>query len=75
MYLFRVKPPKRIQHGQELCVLPCSCGKVFKGETCRPQKIRLVRSEFEKSGMEDHIWKENGNHLKNSKFMSSKNSL
>ena len=60
-----------IQHDQELCLLhPCSCGKIYKGETGRPLKVRLeehrkaiVRGEIEKSGMADHIWKENGNHL------------
>ena len=50
--------------------IPCSCGKVYKGETCCPLKIRLeehqkavVQGEIEKSGMADHIWKEKGNHL------------
>ena len=50
--------------------IPCSCGKIYKGETGRPLKVRLeehrkavVRGEIEKSGMADHIWKENGNHL------------
>ena len=50
--------------------IPCSCVKVYKGETCRPLKIRLekhrkavVRGEIEKLGMTDHIWKEKGNHL------------
>ncbi len=48
----------------------CSCGKIYKGETGRPLKVRLeehrkaiVRGEIEKSGMADHIWKDNGNHL------------
>ena len=60
-----------IQHDQELFLLhPCSCGQIYKGETGRPLKVRLkeprkavVRTEVEKSGMVDHIWKENGNHL------------
>ena len=50
--------------------IPCSCGKIYKGETGRPLKVRLeehrkaiVRGEIEKSGMADHKWKENGNHL------------
>ena len=50
--------------------IPCSCGKVYKGETGRPLKVRLdehgkavVRGEIEKSGMADHIWKEKGNNL------------
>ena len=49
---------------------PCSCGKEYKLETCRPLKVRLeehrkavVRGEIEKSGMADHIWNEKGNHL------------
>ena len=61
----------RIQHDQELCYsIPCSGGKIYKGETGRTQKVRLeenpkavVRGEIEKSGMADHIWKEKGNHL------------
>ena len=50
--------------------IPCSCGKIYKGETDRPLKVRLeehqkavVGGEIEKSGMADHIWKEKGNHL------------
>ena len=50
--------------------IPCSCGKIYKGETCRPLKERLekhrkevVRSEIENSGMADHIWKEMVTHL------------
>ena len=50
--------------------IPCSCGKVYKDETCHPLKIRLeqhqeavVLGEIEKSGMADHIWKEKGNQL------------
>ena len=45
--------------------IPCSCDKIYKGETGRPQKVRLeehgksvVRGEIEKSGMADHIWKD-----------------
>ena len=45
--------------------IPCSCRKIYKGETGRPLKVRLeghrkavVRGEIEKSGMPDHIWKE-----------------
>ena len=66
-YLLRVKPPTEFN-----CVysIPCSCGKIYKGEKCRPLKVRLeehrkavVRGEIEKSGMADHIWKEKGNHL------------
>ena len=50
--------------------IPCSLGKVYKGETCRPLKIRqeeyrkaAVRSEIEKLGKVDHIGKEKGNYL------------
>ena len=70
-YFFRVKPPKKFNMTQN-CVysIPCICGKIYKGETGRPLKVRLeehrkaiVRGEMEKSGMADHIWKEKGNHL------------
>ena len=70
-YLFRVKPPTEFNMTKN-CVYftPCSCGKIYKGETGRPLKLRLeehrkaiVRGEIEKSGMAEHIWKENGNHL------------
>ena len=50
--------------------IPCTCGKIFKGETGRPLKVRLeehrkavVRGEIEKSGMTEYIWKDKGNHL------------
>ena len=50
--------------------IPCSSGKIYKGETGRPLKLRLeehwkavVWGEIEKSGMANHIWKEKGNHL------------
>ena len=50
--------------------IPCICGKIYKGDTGRPLKVKLekhqkvvVRSEIEKSGMADHIWKEKGNNL------------
>ena len=52
--------------------IPCSCGKIYKGETGSPLKVRLeehlkvvVRGEIEKSGMADHIGKEKekGTHL------------
>ena len=40
--------------------IPCSCGKIHKGETGRPLKVRLeehqktvVRGEIEKSGIVD----------------------
>ena len=62
-YLFRVKPPTEFNMNC-VCSIPCSCGKIYKGETGRPLKVRLeehrkavVRGEIEKSGMADHIWK------------------
>ena len=68
-YLFCVKPPTEFNMIKN-CVysIPCRCGKVYKGGTCHPLKIRLeehrktiVQGEIEKSGMADHIWKEKGN--------------
>ena len=70
-FLFWVKLPMEFNMTKN-CIysIPCSCGKIYKGETGRPLKVRLeehrkaiVRGEIEKSGMVDHIWKENGNHL------------
>ena len=50
--------------------IPCSCSKVYKGETYHPLKVRLEEhqkavcwGEIEKLGMADHIWKEKRNHL------------
>ena len=50
--------------------IPCSCAKIYKGDTGRTLKGRLeehwkavVRGEIEKSDMVDHIWKEKGNYL------------
>ena len=48
--------------------IPCSCGKIYKGETGRPLRLEehwkaVVQGEIEKLGMADHIWKEKGNHL------------
>ena len=66
-----VKPPTEFNMIKN-CVyaIPCSCGKVYKGGTCCPLKIRLEeywkavpQGEIEKLGMVDHIWKEKGNHL------------
>ena len=71
MYFFRVKPATEVNMIKN-CVysIPCSCGKVYKGEIHRPLKTRLeehqkavVRGEITKSAMADHIWKEKGNHL------------
>ena len=70
-YLFWVKPPTEFNMTKN-CVycIPCSCGKIYKGETGRPLKVRLeehqkavVRGEIEKSAMADYKWKEMGNHL------------
>ena len=70
-YLFRVKPPTEFNMIKD-CIysIPCSCGKIYEGETGHPLKVRLeehrkavVRGEIEKSGIADHIWKEKGNHL------------
>ena len=50
--------------------IPCSSGKIYKGETSHILNVRLeehrkavVRGDIEESGMADHIWKEKGNHL------------
>ena len=70
-YLFRVKSLTEFNVIKN-CVywIPCSCGKIYKGETGCPLKVRLeeyqkavVQGKIEKSGMADHIWKEKGNHL------------
>ena len=70
-YLFRVKPLTEFNITKN-CVysIPCSCGKIYKGETGRSLKVKLeehrkalVRDEIEKSGMVDHIWKEKEIHL------------
>ena len=70
-YLFRVKPPTEFNMTKN-CVnsIPCCFGKIYKGETGHPLKVRLkehrkaiVRGEIEKSGLADHIWKKNGNSL------------
>ena len=48
--------------------ISCSCGKVYKGETCYSLKVSreghrkaVVFGEIEKSGMADYIWKKKGN--------------
>ena len=64
-YLFWVKSPTEFNIIKN-CVysIPWSCGKIYKGETGCPQKVRLqeqrtavVRGEIEKSATVDHIWK------------------
>ena len=70
-YLFQVEPPTEfnmIKNG--VYSIPCSCGKIYKGETGHTLKVKqeehrkaVVRGKIEKSGMADHIWKEKGNHL------------
>ena len=62
-YLFRVKPPTEFNMIKNcLFSIPCSCGKIYKGETGHPLKVRLeehrkavVQGEIEKWGMADHI--------------------
>ena len=62
-YLFCVKPPTEFNMSKNYVYsIPCSCGKVYKGLTCRPLKVRLeeyrkgvVWGKTEKSGMADHI--------------------
>ena len=63
-----VKPPMEFNMIKN-CVysIPCCWGKIYKGETSRPLKVRLeehweaaVQGEIQKSGMADHIWKEKG---------------
>ena len=48
--------------------IPCSCIRVYKGEICHSQKVRLeehqkavVQAEIQKSSMVDHKWKGKGN--------------
>ena len=70
-YLFQVKLPTEFNITKNwVYSTPCICGKIYKGETGRPLKVRLeehrkavVRGEIEKLGMANHIWKEKGNHL------------
>ena len=70
-YFFRVNPPTEFNMTKNwVYSIPCSCGKIYKGEIYCQLKGRLeehrkaiVRGEIEKSGMADHIWKEKGNHL------------
>ena len=61
-YLFRVKPTEFNMIKNFVFSIPCSCGKIYKGETGHPLKVRLeehrkavVQGEIEKSDMADHI--------------------
>ncbi len=69
-HLVRVKPPTE-KNQTKNCIysIPCSCSKVYKGETCRPLKVRVeehrkavTTGETEKSGIAYHVWKEKGDH-------------
>ena len=64
--------------------IPCSCSKIYKGESGRLLKVRLKehrkavgQGEIEKPGMVDNIWTEKGNHrrLKESAHMLGYNDL
>ena len=70
-YLFHMKTPTEFNMTKN-CVysIPFNCGKVYKGKTCRPLKVRpeehrkvVARDEIENSGEVDHIWNEKRNHL------------
>ena len=52
-YLFRVKPPTEFNMIENS--IPCSCGKIYKGETGRPLKVRLV--EHRKAVVRRIIWR------------------
>ena len=59
-YSIRVKPPTEFNMIKNS--IPWSCGKIYKGETGHPLKVRpeelrkvVVRGEIEKLGMADHI--------------------
>ena len=58
-YLSQVKPPT------DYMSIPCSCGKVYKDETCRPLKVRKYQKAICR-GVVDCIGKEKGNHLPSS---------
>ena len=67
--LTKVKPPTtKLQTKNCIYDIPCSCGRSYKGETCRPLSVRLdehkkatIRGETMKSGMAEHAWSE-GDH-------------
>ena len=58
-YLFRVKPPTEFNMTKN-CVysIPCSCGKMYKGETGRPLKVRLEehRKAIVRGEIENRVW-------------------
>ena len=56
-YLCQVKPLTEYMTKNCIHSIPCSCSKVYKGETCRPLKVRLeehwkviCQEEIEKLG-------------------------
>ena len=61
--LFRVKPPTAFNMIKNFVYsIPCSCGKIYKGERGRPQKVRLeeyqklvVRGDIEKKKAGGHF--------------------
>ena len=55
-YLFRVKPPTEFNMTKN-CVysIPCTCGKICKGETGRPLKVRL--EEHRKVRLKSRVWR------------------
>ena len=36
--------------------IPCSCGKVYKGKTCSPLKVRLEEKHFVKLRSKSRLW-------------------
>lgn len=67
--LCKVKPPSDTGNTKN-CIynIPCTCGKSYTGETCRPLSVRLaehrkatIRGEVDKSGVAEHTWSE-GDH-------------
>ena len=70
-YLFQVKHPTEFMTKNCMYSIPCSCGKVYKGEICHPLKVRL--EEHQKPlcqvRLKSWVWltiygkKKGGNHL------------